>query len=86
MFTTNTITLTENQENKVRKVVEDSFSKLHSLDWNHFSFNGTRLNLKSKNQECIFEIHTEEFNSFWGVIEINNKKQPLIKTIKFIED
>jgi hypothetical protein len=85
MITTNTLSLTEKQEDNFRSLIESEFTKQFTSDWNHFSFEGTRLNFKSMRFECVHEIHTECGLSFWGTIELNEKKKGLKRTIKFIE-
>jgi hypothetical protein len=85
MITTDTLSLTERQEDKFRFMVQSEFSKKINIEWNHFSFNGTRLNLKSMRFECIHEVHTDCGLSFWVTIELNEKKQGLKRTIKIIE-
>ena len=85
MITTDNLLLTEKQEDKFRFMVESEFSKKITNEWNHFSFNGTRLNLKSMRFECVHEVHTDCGLSFWVTIELNEKKQGLKKTIKIIE-
>jgi len=85
MKSTNLKQLTESQELTISTMMNESFSKQHSDDWNHFSFNGTRLNFSTMKPECIFEIHTEENGSFWGLIDINESNKGLKRSIKFIE-
>ena len=85
MKTTDTIGFTEAQENKFRLAIEKAFTKQFNLEWNHFSFNGTNLNLKTMNFDCVHEIHTDCGLSLWGIIEVNDKKSPLKRTIRFIE-
>lgn len=81
-FCTNTTQLTENQENKIYSFVRQSFEKSYTDDYTHFSMIGNRLNFDSFNTEVLFEIHSEK-GSFVGVVEINDKKQVLKKTLQF---
>jgi len=83
MTVTNTVTLTENQENKVYLLVQKMFEEKFTQDFWHFSFEGTRLNLNSFNTECVFEVHSSE-GSFNVLIELNKNKKGLKSTFKTI--
>lgn len=78
---TNTTQLTENQENKIYKIVQEYFSNNITSDYWHFEMLGNRLNFESHQTEVIFEIHSVK-GSFNISLDLNNKKQPLLKTIK----
>lgn len=83
--TTNTIQLTEKQEEKNWFTVRDLFEKKQNEECTHCSFLGTRLNLKTRNQECVFELGTEE-NDFVVLVELNSNKQILKRTLKIIKE
>ena len=83
MTVTNTVTLTENQENKVYLLVQKMFEEKFTQDFWHFSFEGTRLNLNSFNTQCVFEVHSSE-GSFNVLIELNKNKKGLKSTFKTI--
>ncbi len=85
MINTNTISLTEKQEDNFRSLIESEFTKQFTRDWNHFSFEGTDLNHESMRFVCIHEIHTDCGLHLWGTIELNEKKKGLKRTIKFIK-
>ena len=87
MRTTDTIELTENQEDKLHLFVQGKFKSQFTDDFWHFSINGTRLNFKSMNHQVIFEIHSDS-GSFWGLIDVNEKHGLLKRSLKFqdIED
>ena len=82
---TNTIQLTEKQEDTLSLTVRNLFKSNVSNDWNHFSFLGTRLNLKSKNVECVFEVITEDEKEFVVLVDLNEKKKLLKSTFKSIQ-
>lgn len=85
LHTTNTIELTQNQQDKNFSFVSESFEKqMKTNDWFHFSFNGTRLNLKSMKFECVFEVHIDK-GGFCVTIDIDDKKQVLKSTFKIQE-
>ena len=80
MFCTNTLSLTMKQEDFTTNVVESILKK--NFDDNkttHFSFEGTRLNLKSHNFQSVFEFWNNEVG-FWVTVDHGNKKQVLKKT------
>jgi hypothetical protein len=79
--TTNTIQLTEKQEEKIWFTVRDLFEFQQNEECTHCSFLGTRLNLKTLNQECVFELGTKE-NDFVGFVDLNSRKQVLKRTLK----
>jgi len=79
---TNTTQLTENQENKIYKTVQNNFETTVTEDYTHFEMLGNRLNFDSFMTEVIFEVHSIKC-SFNISIELNDKKQPLLKTIKY---
>jgi len=83
--TTNTIKLTEKQEEKNWFTVRDLFELNQNEECTHCSFLGTRLNLETRNQECVFELSTEE-NDFIGLIDLNSNKQILKRTLKIIKE
>ena len=82
MILTDTVEFTEAQENKFRALIESIFTKEHTGDWTHFSFNGTRLNHKTLNFQCVHEIHTDQ-GSFWGLIDVNDKMEGIKSSIIF---
>lgn len=84
MITTNTIQLTETQEDNLKDLVRELFTDKVSDDWSHFSFEGTRLNFKSKRVECIFEVHSKD-NSFNILIDLNENKKGLKSTFTLIK-
>jgi len=84
MTITNTTQLTVTQEDNVYLLVKEIFEKKITSDFWHFSFNGTRLNLKSWNAQCIFEVHSEK-GSFNVLIDLNEKKKGLKSTFKTVE-
>ncbi len=82
MITTNTISLTESQEDKMHLVCRGFFNSEKDLEVTHFSFNGTRLNFDSMRIEGVIEIHTEEGQSMWLLFDFNDKKEVLKSTLK----
>lgn len=83
--TTNTIQLTEKQEEKNCFTVRVLFELNQNEECTHCSFLGTRLNLKTLNQECVFELGTED-NDFIVLVDLNSDKQILKRTLKIIKD
>lgn len=82
LHTTNTIKLTEIQEDNVGNVAREIFEKRFTDDFTHFSFEGTNLNFKNmSNCICVFEVHSE-IGSFCLTIELNENKKALKKTFK----
>ncbi len=84
MTITNTLQLTQNQEDKVYLLVKEVFENKFTEDFWHFSFEGTRLNLKSLNYQCVFEVHSSK-GSFNVLVDLNENKKVLKSTIKVIE-
>ena len=84
MILTNTTELTIVQEEKCYQMVKDQFESKITDDYWHFSYEGNRLNLKSMRVQVVFEIHSEE-GSFNGVVELNDKMNPLKSTVKFLK-
>ena len=84
MILTNTTELTITQEEKCYQTVKDQFELNVTDDYWHFSYEGNRLNLKSMRVQVVFEIHSEE-GSFNGVVELNDKMNPLKSTVKFLK-
>ncbi len=84
MTITNTTTLTVNQEDNVSLLVREIFEEKFTSDFWHFSFEGTRLNLKSSNVQCVFEVHSEK-GSFNVLVDLNKNKKGLKSTFKTIE-
>lgn len=82
MHTSNTIELTQGQKAKLHLFVNSKFESLFTDEYWHFSINGTRLNLKSMKQQCVFEIHSNK-GSFWGLIDLNEKHEGLKRSLKF---
>ena len=85
MTITNTTTLTQSQEDAVRDLVAELFETKFTEDFWHFSFEGTRLNLKSMNTQCVFEVHSSK-GSFNVLVDLNKSKKGLKKTIKYYDD
>tara|TARA_B110000438_G_scaffold299447_1_gene349612 strand:- start:1538 stop:1798 length:261 start_codon:yes stop_codon:yes gene_type:complete len=83
-ITTNKTQLTEKQEDSVYSIVQSLFENKFTSDFWHFSFEGNRLNLKSMNTECVFEVHSSkgEFNI---LIDLNENNKGLKSTIKVIK-
>jgi len=79
---TNTTQLTENQENKIYATVQKDFETTVTEDYTHFEMLGNRLNFDSFQTEVVFEVHSSK-GSFNISIELNGKKQPILKTIKY---
>tara|TARA_R110000823_G_scaffold302094_1_gene423213 strand:- start:372 stop:629 length:258 start_codon:yes stop_codon:yes gene_type:complete len=84
MTITNTITLTQSQEDAVRDLLTELFEIKFTEDFWHFSFEGTRLNLKSMNSQCVFEVHSSK-GSFNVLVDLNKSKKALKKTVDFLE-
>ena len=84
MTITNTTQLTVNQEDNLHKLVTEIFEKNITTDFSHFSFEGTRLNLKSLNIECVFEVHSSK-GSFNLLIDLNENKKGLKSTLQIIK-
>jgi hypothetical protein len=82
MTLTNTTTLTQSQEDKVRDLVTELFESKFTEDFWHFSFEGTRLNLESMNNQCVFEVHSSK-GSFNVLVDLNKSKKGLNKTVEF---
>jgi hypothetical protein len=85
LHTTNTIQLTEKQEDTNFIFVSKSFvNKIKDDNFSHFSFEGTRLNLNTLNLECVFEVHCDK-GGFCVTVELNEKKQLLKRTLRIKE-
>ena len=85
LHTTNRLQLTETQEDKNFMTVSNLFEdKKGVTDFDHFSFEGTRLNLDSMNHECVFEVHCE-LGGFCVTVDLNDKKEVLKRTLKIKE-
>ena len=84
MFATNTIKLTENQENFYYEVIEKKLIKLgfENKETHHFSFMGTRLNIINSEMvyQVLFEFGNDE-NFFHVSCDLNNSKGIKIKTL-----
>ena len=76
--------LTVNQEDKLHRLVTEIFEKNVTTDFWHFSFEGTRLNLKSLNTECVFEVHSSK-GSFNVFIDLTENKKGLKSTLQIIK-
>lgn len=76
--------LTVNQEDKLHKLVTELFEKKVTTDFWHFSFEGTRLNLKSLNTQCVFEVHSSK-GSFNVFIDLNENKKGLKSTLQIVK-
>ena len=72
--------LTETQENNLGTFARGLFL----VDYNHFEFLGTRLNLENCNLIAGFEIHSEE-GSFLLQIKLNEKNKGLKKGFELSE-
>ena len=83
MTITNTTQLNVNQEENVYLAVKELFVKKFTDDYWHFSFEGTRLNLKSFNTQCVFEVHSEK-GSFNILIDLNKNNKALKRTFQAI--
>jgi len=83
MVITNTTQLTANQYENAYLTVREIFEKKFTDDFWHFSFEGTRLNLKSFNAECVYEVHSEK-GSFNILIDLNENKKALKSTFKTV--
>lgn len=83
MKITNTTTLTESQEENIYQLVKQLFEERYTEDYWYLSFEGTRLNIKSFNTECVFEVHSSK-GSFNILIELNNNKKGLKRSFKTI--
>ena len=84
MILTNSIELTEKQLDNLHLIVREKFENDFTEDFWHFSFEGTRLNFDSMNQQCVFEVHSEK-GSFNVFIDVNTKNKGLKSTIKINE-
>ena len=84
MTITNTITLTQTQEDTVRDLVSELFETKITEDFWHFSFEGTRLNFKNMNAQCVFEVHSSK-GSFNILVDLNKNKKALKGTVEFLE-
>lgn len=84
MNVTNTDQLTLNQEDRLHKLVTEIFEKKVTTDFWHFSFEGTRLNLKSLNSQGVFEVHSSK-GSFNLLIDLNQNKKGLKSTLQILK-
>tara|TARA_R110000772_G_scaffold24111_5_gene63924 strand:- start:1323 stop:1595 length:273 start_codon:yes stop_codon:yes gene_type:complete len=84
MFATNTLKVTENQENSFYSVIEKKLIKLGFEDKNtfHFSFMGTRLNIVNNNMcyQALYEFGNGD-DFFHISIDLNKNKTVKIKTL-----
>lgn len=78
---TNTITPDENQEQDIYNFILKSYKKKYKSEYWHFSFNGTNLNLKSRNFRAVYEIHGDD-GSFYATVDLDSDIKPIKNTLK----
>lgn len=81
MILSNTIQLTQSQEEYNYQIVSGLFEEKLTDDYWHFSFEGTRLNFDNHKQQAVYEVHSSK-GSFNVLIDLNKNNKALKSLFK----